>query len=175
MDNILNLFFEEPEREFHVREIARIVKKSPTTISKYLTKLQKEQMLTSRTALNHKLFKADTESLNYKNSKLAYNINQIVSSKLIDYIKDKLNPSAIILFGSFRKSENNKESDIDLLVISPEKTKLELSAFERKLKHKIQLFVHSNKDLQKMLKTNKELVNNWINGIVVYGYWEALK
>ena len=46
-DKILEYFFEEPNKEFYVRELARLLKKSPTTISKYLLYLKREGLLTS--------------------------------------------------------------------------------------------------------------------------------
>ena len=48
-----------------------------------------------------------------------------------------------------------------------------LERFEKKLKHKIQLFLHSRKEIKTMKTKNKELLNNLVNGVVVYGFWEA--
>lgn len=47
MDKILKLFVQEPEKEFHVRQISKIINKSPTTISKYLKELEKKKILIS--------------------------------------------------------------------------------------------------------------------------------
>ena len=40
---LLNYFFENPEKEYYVRELAKLINKSPTTISKYLTNLEKKK------------------------------------------------------------------------------------------------------------------------------------
>ena len=47
MNQILEIFIKEPEREFHVREIAKLLKKSPTTISKYLKTYESKKFLTA--------------------------------------------------------------------------------------------------------------------------------
>ena len=97
-------------------------------------------------------------------------------SGLIEYLVEAFNqPEAIVLFGSFSKAEDNKNSDVDILIISSKKQEPNVEKFEKKLNHKIQLFIHSKKELEKLKNKNKELFNNWINGIVVYGYFEALK
>jgi len=171
MDKILEFFIKEPEEEFHIRKISKIMKKSPTTISKHLKKFKKQGILKSREKLNHLLFKADSESEKFKILKLNYNLKSLSESGLINYLVEEFNyPEAIILFGSFSKAENTQKSDIDILVISPLKKDVKLNRFEKKLNSEVQLFVYSKKSLKKI---NKELKNKFVNGMIVYGFWEA--
>jgi len=173
---ILRFFIEEPEKEFHVRQLSKLLKKSPTTISKYLKEFEKKGFLKSDRKLNHLLFKSYTESEKFKKLKLNYNLDTLQESGLIDYLVKQFNhPAAIVLFGSFAKAENILKSDIDLLIISPLKKNIKLEKFEGKLGHKIQIFIHSKKDIDKMKQKNKELLNSWINGIVIYGFFEVFK
>src|SRR3989338_2033533 len=119
MDKISEPFFKEPEREFYVRELAKLLKKSPTTISKYLKEYESKKILISKKKLNH-------------------NLNVLHESGLIEYLVEAFNhPEAIILFGSFSKAEDNKNSDIDLLIISSKKQEPNIEKFEKKLNHKI--------------------------------------
>lgn len=180
MDDMLEYFIVEPEREFHVRELAKLSKKSPTTTSKYLNKLKKERLLISRRKFNHLLFKANNENLLFKDVKRSYNIRKLRESGLMEYLIEEFkHPEAIVLFGSFVKGEDIPKSDVDILVITSLLPLLgensNLIKFERKLGHKIQLFVHNNKEIDKMKIKNKGLVNNWINGTVLDGYWELYK
>ncbi len=177
MDNkILEFFIKEPEREFHVRQLSKLLKKSPTTISKYLKELEKKRILKSEKKLNHLLFKANNDNKKFKQLKLDYNLNVLQDSGIINYLIEKFNyPEAIVLFGSFAKAENISKSDIDLLILSPLKKEVKLERFEKKLGHKIHIFVHSKKDIEKMKIKNKELLNNLINGIVIYGFFEVFK
>lgn len=176
MDKIINLFIKEPEREFHIREIAKMTGKSPTTVSKYTNMLKKKGILLSKKMSNHILFKANTESIQFKALKKEHNIKEAISSGLIEYIEEELNnPEAIILFGSFAKGEDIPKSDMDIAVITPIKKELSLEKFENKLKHSIQLFLYSQKEIYQMKTKNKELLNNILNGITVYGFWEVFK
>ncbi|MBU4070105.1 MAG: nucleotidyltransferase domain-containing protein [Nanoarchaeota archaeon] len=176
MDNILEIFIKEPEKEFHVRQISKLLKKSPTTISKNLKELEEKGILKSEKRLNHLLFKANLKNEKFKLSKLNYNLNQLHNSGLIDYLVKKFNyPEAIILFGSFAKAENTLISDIDLLIITSSRKEVMLDKFEKKIGQKIQLFMHSKKEIENMKKKNKELLNNWVNGNVIYGFWELFK
>src|SRR3989344_7584653 len=164
-EKILAYFFEEPEREFYVRELAKLLKKSPTTISKYLEILKKEQLLISSSKFNHLLYRADINR-KFKDLKLNYNLSLIRDSGLVNYLKETFNfPEAIALFGSFAKAENAKKSDIDILIVSPAKKKPDLKSFEKRLGREIQIFVYSGKELSSL--KNKELLNNFINGIVL--------
>lgn len=175
MDNkTLKLFIEAPEREFYVREIARIMKKSPTTISKYLKKYEKDNILKSEKKFNHLVFKAN-DSEEFRQIKLSYNLKIIKSSGLVDFLVQEYEPETIILFGSFAKAENNKRSDIDLLLVTGRKKEINLEKFEEGLGHKIQLFVHSKAEIEKIKEKNPELLNNWINGIKLYGYLGLFK
>jgi predicted nucleotidyltransferase len=175
-NKLLKYFFEEPEREFHVRELAKLLKRSPTTISKYLNQLKKTRVLVSERKLNHLLFKANLNSFQFKDLKLFYNIKNIKESGLLNYLNEELNhPQAIILFGSFAKSEDIKKSDIDFFIITPIKKELNIKEFEKKLGHEIQLFLHSTKEIEEMKQKKELLLNSIINGIVLEGYWELLK
>jgi DNA-binding Lrp family transcriptional regulator len=176
MDKLLEIFIKEPEKYFHVRQISKMAKKSPTTISKYLKNFEKKGILKSEKKLNHLLFSGNNESREFKQLKLNYNLNNLFNSGLIDYLVKEFNyPEAIILFGSFSKAEDILRSDIDLLVVSPSKKKIKLELFEKKLGKEIQIFVYPKEDIKKMQKTNKGLMNNLVNGIIIYGFWEVFK
>ncbi len=176
MDNPLKLFIENPEKEFHVRELARMSKNSPTTISKKLKQLVRGKIITMKKLSNHNYFKANTENENYKQLKLQYNLQKIGNSGLIKFIEEKLNyPEAIVLFGSWQKAENNRNSDVDILIITPIKKLISFEKIEKKLNTKIQVFQHSRKEIENLKRKNKPLLNNMINGIVIYGFWEVFR
>lgn len=176
MDKILELFFENPEKEYYVREISNIFKISPTTVSKYLKDFEKKGLLIMEKKFNHLIFKSNTEGILFKRYKVNNNMIKLFNSGVIDYLEKEYNyPEAIILFGSFSKGENIKISDIDILIITSVKKEINLEKFEEKLNHKIQIHNYSIKDLENMKLKNRELLNNFINGIVLRGYWELYK
>ena len=175
-EEILKYFIEEPNRWFHVRETARLIKLAPATISKYVNKLTKENILIKKKERNHLLFRANTESEEFKDYKRFYNIKTIKKSGLIDYFNKELHfPEAIILFGSYAKAENDKNSDIDLFIISNTKKELNLEKFRKILQREIQIFLHTPKEFIDLQKESKHLINNVLNGIILKGYVEVFK
>ena len=163
---VLKLFFEEPTREFNVRELARIIKISPATASKQLKSLAKKGLVKERKERFLNLYKANLESEFYRDFKIFYNLRKIKDSGLLDALNKFYLKPTVVLFGSSAYGSDTETSDFDLLVIS-EKTEdfLRLKEFEKKLKRSIQIFVF--KDVKSI--KNEHLVNNILNGITVHG------
>ena len=170
------MFLEDMIKEFHVRELARLTKMSPTTISNHLNNLKKKRLILYRKERGHSLFKANIKSEEFRQLKINYNINKIIKSGLIGCLEDKLNhPEAIILFGSFRKGEDIERSDVDIAIITPIKDAPNVDKFEKILHHEISLFLFSREKIDKMKVKNKELLNNLVNGITLRGFWELFR
>lgn len=176
MNKIEETFLENPEKEFHIREIAKLLDLSPTTVSKKTKQMVKNGLLVIRKVSNHVMLKSNTNSFNFICLKKEYNLQRFLDSEILDYLNNQLNnPETIILFGSYAKGENINSSDIDLLVITPLNKKINLIKFEKKLGYKIQLFMYSYLDIEKMKTNNKELLNTFVNGVVLSGHWELFR
>lgn len=164
--NIMKLFFEEPTKEFNVREVARLLKIAPATASKELNSSVKKGLLKERKERILNLYKANLENELYRDIKIFYNIQKAKESGFIDTLNKFYLKPTIILFGSCASGMDTETSDFDLLVIS-EKTKElpEIKKYEKKLNRKLQLFnVKKIGDLK-----NNHLINNIVNGITIQG------
>lgn len=175
IDSLMNLFLKDSYSEFNLREVARLSKLNPMTVSKYLNRFVKDGILKKKSERNYILFSANTESIAFKDMKRAYNVSKIRSSGLIGFLEKELHPEVIILFGSFSKAENHAESDIDMFIITESRKKPDTSPFEKNLAAEIQLFIHSRKEFERMKKTNIELLNNVLNGTIISGVLEVFK
>ena len=153
---ILEIFYENPEKMFTVRELSRKTKLPKSTVHKHLFELKKEGLITKDNLSSNTLI--------FKTKKANFFIEKIIESGLVDELVRHLMPSCIILFGSIRKGESNNESDIDLFVETSLKKIISLESFERKLKHKVQIHAESS-----IKKVNPNLLNNIVNGIKLYG------
>lgn len=164
--NILNIFFEEPSREFNVREVARIIKIAPATASKELKNLSKLGILKERKERIFNLYKANLENDYYRDIKVFYSIRKIKDSGFLEEINKFYLKPAVILFGSVASGLDIENSDYDFLIISENTKKLKyLNKLEKILKRKIQIFVVKDiKDLK-----NEHLINNMVNGIKIQG------
>jgi predicted nucleotidyltransferase len=154
---ILEVFYENPNKSFTIREIAKLAKVPRATAHKAVVELKKEKLLDDDNRASNDLL--------FKTKKTNHFIEKLITSGLIEELVDKLNPSCIILFGSIRKGESDKKSDIDLFAESFGKKEINLSKYEKELGHEIQLFVYSN-----ISKVNENLRSNIVNGIKLYGY-----
>lgn len=154
-EKILELFYEFPNRKFTIREISNLTKIPRASAHKYFDELKKEKLIVKDIASTSFLFKI---------KKINHFIEKIVLSGLIDDLINRLNPSCIIIFGSVRKGDSVKESDIDIFIESSIKKNIDLKKYEENLEHKIQLFIESN-----MNKLQPHLFNNVVNGIKLYG------
>lgn len=89
-------------------------------------------------------------------------------SGFIKDIVDTAAPDAVVLFGSASRGEDIEGSDVDLLIVAKE-VSFNIEKYETILQRNMHLLFEP--DLKKL---TKELLNNIINGIVVYGYLKAL-
>lgn len=156
-DKVLGIFFEHSSKSFKVREISKIIKIPSSTVQRYLEKLKVINFITKDNRANINSY--------FKFRKSFFIIDKIFKSGLINYLEENLKSSVIIIFGSARKGEYEKESDLDFFVESNIKKDLDLQKFEKKINHKIQLFVE--KDINKL---PNDLLNSVINGIKLSGY-----
>lgn len=156
-DRLLELMFENPGKSFTIREISRKARIPASSVQRYLKKLRQAGLATKENM--------PATSQYFKFRKACFILNRLFETGLINYLEEQLSPSAIIVFGSARKGEYDKDSDIDLFVETTKSVDINLKQFEKKLGHKVQLFAEKGiKDLP------DDLFNSVVNGIKLSGY-----
>jgi len=165
------IFFKEPTKQHYLLEISRKTKKAHTSVKSHLKTLKElriiKEEIEKKGSRKFPLYKANIESEEYRSYKRLYNLAELTESKLINYLKNKLMPKTIVLFGSYQKGGDTEDSDIDIF-LECKKEEIDISKFNFRLGRKIQLHF---KDSFK--KYPKELKNNIANGIVLHGYLEV--
>ena len=163
---VLSLFFKEPTKKFHKREISRILKLGLPSVSAHLDKLEKDGLIKR---VKEGIYETYSSSGNmaFNVQKLAYNITTVHDSGLVEFLAKEFTPDCIVLFGSASGGEDIESSDIDIFMVSGKK-EVDLATFEKLLSRKISL--HTTNDFSSL---SKELRNNITNGIKLYGYLEA--
>lgn len=172
----MEFFLINPYEEVYLREIAKKLNISPFAAKKYTDILIKEGLIVDEKKANLRYLKANTFNIFYKYLKISHNIKQLIDSGLADFLKENItNITSIILFGSFAKGDDTKESDIDVLIIG-KKSSFNLSKFEKKLKKEISIHFFSwsewNNKTQKDHPFYYEIINH---GIPVYGELPIIK
>ena len=167
---ILKLFFEGPNERLHLREVARRVGLSATGAMKILKALEKESLLEKERAAVTVVYRGNYDNEKFIALKRALNLYSLNSSGLVSELIDFFNiPECIVIFGSYAKGEDTRESDIDIAVMTNMKEYPQLDAYEDDLKRKISLHLIDN-----IKKEDKDFINTLANGIVIYGYLEVL-
>lgn len=162
-------FFLNPTIKLRVRQIERELKVPLPSVIRYTKELEKEGVLKSTKIANIVTYSADRTSKPFLLEKKLFNIHQLNTSGLLNFLIEELSNSTIVIFGSYARGEDVENSDIDLYIETPSKKKINLEKYEKILQRKIQLFIYKNiHELE-----NKELANNIINGIVLNGFMEV--
>ena len=146
---VLEVFFEEPFKEFHLRGVAKESNVSAPTAKTQLDKFVKEGFIEKKKKANLVLFKANANNNRFRLLKTAYALDKIEKSKLLEKLESEFSPLSVVLFGSTARGEDGNGSDLDLLVISKNKKELDLSKFEKKLKREINYSVYSSSEWNK--------------------------
>lgn len=122
---IISLFRSDYSMELHVREIARLLKRSHTSVGATLKEMEVEGYVISKMMGRTKAFKLNKECIVVKELiSLAENIVTItfieknpLFKRLKEEITDLSIKAGIILFGSYVKGYANDESDIDIFCL----------------------------------------------------------
>jgi len=147
----------------HLREIARILNESHSTILRKINGLVKENVLDYKKEGKNKIFfiKNTLKTKNYIYSAEIHKLNKLLSkhpelSIIFGDIKQNFSKGMIILFGSYAKGNPKQDSDIDIyLETNDNKLKNKIKEINSKLSIKIGKF-----DTKSLLI--KEIIKNHI-------------
>lgn len=161
---LLELFIGYSDKDFSARGIARKLRLNHATVLKYLKNLLESGLVRKKEETLYPMYYANSESSKFRRYKKDYIVFKIIESGLIDYLQENTLASLIVLFGSCAKGEFTEQSDVDVF-LQAKKSVLDIRKFERKLGRKISILFEANVN-----NLSKELKNNIINGVVLYGF-----
>lgn len=168
------MFFDDPLPEdlgLPLREVSRRSGLAHTSVKKHLKKLKEKGLVRTREkktgSRSYPVYLANRESEKFRRCKTIDMVYRVTDTGLLERLVEKTMPDCIVLFGSAARGEDTADSDIDLYLKCSEKD-LELSEYEDDLHRRIQLHFRTDFD-----SFPKELKNNIINGITLYGYMEV--
>ena len=167
---VLSLFLENPHSSYYLRESARILNMDPMTVKRALDFLLKDDLLIRTKEKNRILYKANVENPALRHIKISYNLSWLREKNTVDFIlKQMKSVSSIVLFGSFAKGENDKESDVDILTISLSKNK-PIAKLAKHLGRDTNLVDFTPAQWSNQAKNNKAFYLDVItDGVLLYG------
>lgn len=173
---VMELFFKFPSISFSLSEVAEKTGLSKATVSKVIKNLHKAGIVSIEDLEVVYRIKAANEKWEYRREKIIRNIAAVVRSNISEFLMQEYkNPRCIILFGSFRRGEDDEGSDIDIAVETNGKDETgtfefdEFRAIEKQLNRKISVHVFNRE------KIDKNVFMNIANGFVLQGLLEVSK
>jgi len=171
---VLYWFFDFPSREMSLNDLSEAVGVSKTTANKVVTNLVQEGFL--KKEVLGKIWRISCNINHPYNiaAKVPYHLTAIYQSGILEAVYKQIpTPRAIILFGSYRKGDDNEQSDIDLAVevLGNEDMKIqelgriEKLGFRKNVKVNLHIFTRNKIDLN--------LFANIANGIILSGFLEV--
>ena len=160
---VLELFFNNPEKSFYLREIGRLIGKEPGVFQKDINKLAESGILISEYRAKNRFFKLNKNHPLYKEFKAIFFKTLGAEGKLREILKNIKEIKTAFIFGSFAKSKEDSFSDIDLMIIGDPNEDLlisKISKLESRLDREINYHIFSLADWKKKLKEKDSFLEN---------------
>ncbi|OGI65021.1 hypothetical protein A2642_00590 [Candidatus Nomurabacteria bacterium RIFCSPHIGHO2_01_FULL_39_10] len=111
--HLLTFFLDNPSQEFTYTETQKQTKLSKATLTKWLSFLTKEDLLTLKLIGRNKLYQLQKDSTIVKQLKI------LISLQKLTFLREiaTKHQVEIYLYGSTARGEDNEKSDIDILII----------------------------------------------------------
>jgi predicted nucleotidyltransferase len=156
---VIALYTGNYKSEFYLRQIAKFAKLPLKTCQNTLLKLEKEKVIRGKTEGKNKYFSLNLDIIQTKSYLLQAEIHKldIFLSKYPQFntfLKQIHTNIPIIIFGSFAKFKDDKNSDLDLLILSKDEQKLPFHLLPYKI-HQVNL---SEESLKKALNEKETLI-----------------
>lgn len=196
---VLEVFFIRPKEEMHLRDIVRKSSVALSATHKYLNEFVDNNFLQTRKIGKMKFFKLALENKqllklfeNFEVDKLArFKERNTTTWKIVNEFTEKLSEEIeegllmLILFGSSAREEAKKTSDIDLLIVVPDKTKNKLMSQVEKISKQVYSYGREispitieRTDFREGLKTDKDFFKTlWEDRIIFCGesiFWSEV-
>jgi len=151
----LEFFVENPYVEVYLREFSRKLKISPNTAQRFLDGFVREGFVTEFKRGNLRYFKANLDSVVFRQIKVIFSLRKIERSGMVESLK-KRGVVSLVLFGSVARGENDRESDLDLVAIGDKGNELKriVREFEGKIGMEINLHVFTFSEWKKQKRNN---------------------
>jgi len=167
---ILSLFTNDFNREYYIREVEKLLKISPRTAQLILENLEDKGVIVSKTKGKTKTYKVKLSEFTKKYlvfveqyKTIAFLENNLMIKEIVEKITPNIKGIGII-FGSYVKMIEKKESDLDIFVAG-DYNKEEIKRVSKNLGVDISVKCYPMKTFKKNINTDvllKEILKNHI-------------
>ena len=159
---ILQIFFQNPDKRLYIREISKILDKEPGHFQRILNNLVEEGILIDEREANLRYFKLNKEYPLYSELKIIISKTLGIEGKLKKFVEDLANIQYAFIFGSIASGREKGHSDIDLMLIGKADQEIlteKISKLEKELSRVINYHIyHKEEILMKLHEKNDFIV-----------------
>lgn len=160
---VLEKFFNDPEKSYYLRELARLIGKKPGVFQRDINKLVENGILASYYQANSRFFKLNKNYPLYKEIKSIFFKTIGVEKKLKDELSEIENIKVAFIFGSFAKNKEDSLSDVDIMIIgNPDENLLvvKISRIESLIDREINYHIFTPDDWQRKIRERNSFLEN---------------
>lgn len=163
--DLLRLFFTNPDRQFYIQEIGRILGKKTGSFQRTLYNLEKEGVLISEYKANARFFRINKNHPIYKELKSIVFKTVGVAGSIQNILKKASHVRLAFIYGSHAKGRENYLSDIDVFIVgSPNEDRLikEFDRLEETLKREVNFKLYTEAEFRSRVARNDLFILNLI-------------
>ena len=166
---MLELFLFYSEKNFYLREIARLTKENTNAVRRELKNLMDVGIIKREEKGNMIFYEINKTSPLYEPLKTIFMRTESLGKHLKEALKNK-NTKYVLVYGSFASGRETEKSDIDLLIVGVIKQSDiidVISDFERKMLREVNYIIWTEKEFEKRIKENHHLLADIIKNPVI--------
>ena len=149
---LLRLFFTNPEKSFYMQEVGKILGKKPGVFQRTLNALTEEGWLKSEYRAHARFFQANAQHPLYPELKRIVAKTVGAEGALRALVERLPEVKLALLYGSFAKGNERRDSDVDLLIVGKplveEKLIKRIASLEKKLQREINYKFYSEEEFR---------------------------
>lgn len=160
---ILEIFFNHPKRSFYLRQLGRMLGKEPGVFQKAINQLVEDGLLNSHYQANSRFFELNEKHPLYTELKNIFFKTVGIKGTLSRSLKKIKGVSRAFIYGSFAQGQEQKRSDVDLMIVGSAKEDDILDIIDRlenKFSREINYTLISGKEFQEKIKNKDSFLEN---------------
>lgn len=168
---ILEIFFNNPEKSYYLRELGRMLSKQPGVFQREINKLAKDSFLISEYQAGSRYFKLNKNHPLFSELKSIFFKTLGAEGRLKELLAKVKDIEAAFIYGSFAKNKEDQFSDIDLMIIGvPDEDVLisKISKIEKEIGREINYTIFSPQDLKSGLIKKEVFLDDIMNGPKIF-------
>jgi len=162
--SILAVLGENPQREYYLRELGRLIGKQPGVFQRGINSLEKKGLILSRRQGNLRLFRINGRHPLHKEMMALVRKTYGVEALLSKAVNGIVGIRIALIYGSYAKDKMHSHSDIDLLIVA-DNLKAEdvlveaLDGVEKSMQREVNYKIYNNEDFKRKRESDDPFLN----------------